>query len=289
MGLINYWRRTPRRVLQRIFPKWKRVSLEGKKRNWKLIGIEQTIDLIRSKNRTLSVKHLCYHFRILTIAKDIPSNQKTETLQPPKEKREHQVPVLFWTFAWHFGSGSALPVYQGWGVWEAAQEGVGGKKCLKLAAGPRVKRRRVGASTLHQQHHHPPRFQRKPFHFWGNCTVFLKSWLLAHVVDWISRQVAPCLVWSPTKPALPSTLPSYWRWGVAGTLQNTVAWWGWMIDVESLEEDSPWGDVSAKAFVFPAGTTGRVTLIPAPVSKCPSPQLLDWTNSHSNHLTARTH
>ena len=52
MGLINYWRRTPRRVLQRIFPKWKRVSLEGKKRNWKLIGIEQTIDLIRSKNRT---------------------------------------------------------------------------------------------------------------------------------------------------------------------------------------------------------------------------------------------
>ena len=84
---------------------------------------------------------------------------------------------------------------------------VGGKKCLKLAAGPRVKRRRVGASTLHQQHHHPPRFQRKPFHFCGNCTIFLKSWLLAHVVDWISRQVAPCLVWSPTKPALPSTLP----------------------------------------------------------------------------------
>ena len=147
------------------------------------------------------------YFRILMIAKDIPSNQKTETLQPPKEKREHQVPVLFWTFAWHFGSGSALPVYQGWVVWEAAQEGVGGKKCLKLAAGPRVKRRRVGASTLHQQHHHPPRFQRTPFHFCGNYTVFLKSWLLAHVVDWISRQVAPCLVWSPTKPALPSTLP----------------------------------------------------------------------------------
>ena len=108
---------------------------------------------------------------------------------------------------------------------------------------------------------------------------------------WIGYRGRWLLVWCGAQQNQPclQPCPSYWRWGVAGSLQNTVAWWGWMIDVESLEEDSPWGDVSAKAFVFPAGTTGRVTLIPAPVSKCPSPQLLDWTNSHSNHLTARTH
>ena len=167
-----------------------------------MIGIEQTIDLIRSKNRTFvfSYSYDCERYS------QQPKDRDSTTTEGKKRAPSASTFLNFCITSWFWICVAFLSMM---GCVGGGARGGWGQEVSQTCCWPKGQEEKSGCKhiTPTTSSHHPPRFQRKPFHFCGNCTVFLKSWLLAHVVDWISRQVAPCLVWSPTKPALPSTLP----------------------------------------------------------------------------------